>query len=47
MATEIRAADVSNTLRLFTSPSPFPNPRRLRLFMHETGIADHFDEQGL
>lgn len=31
-------------LRLFTSPSAFPNPQRLRIFMHEKGIADWFDE---
>ena len=31
-------------LRLFTSPSAFPNPQRLRLFLHEKGIADQFDE---
>jgi len=31
-------------LRLYTSPSAFPNPQRLRLFMHEKGIADQFDE---
>jgi len=31
-------------LRLFTSPSAFPNPQRLRLFMHEKGIADQFKE---
>lgn len=33
------------TLRLFTSPSAFPNPQRLRIFMHEKGIANRFDEQ--
>lgn len=27
-------------LRLFTSPSAFPNPQRLRLFIQEKGIAD-------
>ena len=31
-------------LRLYTSPSAFPNPQRLRLFIHEKGIADQFDE---
>ena len=31
-------------LSLFTSPSALPNPQRLRLFMHEKGIAHHFDE---
>ncbi len=30
--------------RLFTSPSAFPNPQRLRLFLHEKGIADRFEE---
>jgi glutathione S-transferase len=32
-------------LRLFTSPSAFPNPQRLRLFMHEKGIADQIEER--
>lgn len=32
-------------LRLFTSPSSFPNPQRLRLFMHEKGVANHFEER--
>ena len=31
-------------LRLYTSPSAFPNPQRLRLFIHEKGIASHFEE---
>ena len=31
-------------LALYTSPSAFPNPQRLRLFIHEKGIADLFDE---
>ena len=35
----------SSKLRLFTSPSAFPNPQRLRIFLHEKGIADRFDEQ--
>lgn len=30
--------------QIFTSPSAFPNPQRLRLFMHEKGITNHFDE---
>jgi glutathione S-transferase len=30
---------------LFTSPSAFPNPQRLRLFVHEKGIADQFEER--
>ena len=33
-----------NQLRLYTSPSAFPNPQRLRLFIHEKGIAEHIDE---
>ena len=37
-------AMMSDKLKLFTSPSAFPNPQRLRIFMHEKGIADHFDE---
>lgn len=36
---------MTDKLRLFTSPSAFPNPQRLRLFMHEKGIADQFSEQ--
>ena len=35
---------MTSKLHLFTSPSAFPNPQRLRLFMHEKGIADQFDE---
>jgi len=31
-------------LKLFTSPSAFPNPQRLRLLMNEKGIAAQFDE---
>ena len=31
-------------LRLFTSPSAFPNPQRLRLFLHEKGIANLVEE---
>lgn len=31
-------------LRLYTSPSAFPNPQRLRLFIHEKGIADRIEE---
>ncbi len=30
--------------RLYTSPSAFPNPQRLRLFMHEKSIADTVEE---
>jgi len=32
------------TLRLFTSPSVFPNPQRVRLLIHEKGIADRIEE---
>jgi glutathione S-transferase len=32
-------------LQLFTSPSAFVNPQRLRIFIHEKGIADRFDER--
>lgn len=35
---------MADRLRLFTSPSAFPNPQRLRLFIHEKGIAEHFEE---
>ncbi|RYC31684.1 glutathione S-transferase [Lichenibacterium minor] len=35
---------MADKLKLYTSPSAFPNPQRLRLFMHEKGIAGHFDE---
>lgn len=34
----------ADKLPLFTSPSAFPNPQRLRLFMHEKGIASQFAE---
>jgi len=33
------------SLRLFTSPSAFPNPQRLRIFMCEKGIANQFEER--
>ena len=36
---------MTTQLQLFTSPSAFPNPQRLRLFMHEKGIADQFAER--
>jgi len=36
---------MTSKLRLFTSPSAFPNPQRLRLFLHEKGIADQFEER--
>jgi glutathione S-transferase len=35
---------MTSKLHVFTSPSAFPNPQRLRLFMHEKGIADQFQE---
>ena len=35
---------MTEKLKLYTSPSAFPNPQRLRLFIHEKGIADQFDE---
>ena len=36
-----------NKLKLFTSPSVFPNPQRVRLLMFEKGIADQVEEQVL
>jgi len=41
---ETQGFRMTASLRIFTSPSAFPNPQRLRLFMHEKGIADQFDE---
>ena len=35
---------MAEKLRLYTSPSAFPNPQRLRLFIHEKGIQDAFEE---
>lgn len=35
---------MTEKLRLYTSPSAFPNPQRLRLFIHEKGIAGEIDE---
>lgn len=35
---------MTDKLRLYTSPSAFPNPQRLRLFLHEKGIAGDFEE---
>jgi glutathione S-transferase len=35
---------MTTRLQLFTSPSSFPKLQRLRLFMHEKGIADRFVE---
>lgn len=34
---------IAGKLRVFTSPSAFPNPQRLRLFALEKGIADEFE----
>ena len=36
-----------NKLKLFTSPSVFPNPQRVRLLMHEKGIVAEVEEQVL
>jgi len=36
---------MSERLKIHTAPSAFPNPQRVRLFMHEKGVADQFDEQ--
>ena len=33
-----------DTFRVYTSPSVFPNPQRLRLFTLEKGIADRIEE---
>ena len=38
-------SQTASKLQLFTSPSAFPNPQRLRIFLHEKGIADRFDER--
>ena len=35
---------MTERFRLYTSPSAFPNPQRLRLFLHEKGIAEQFEE---
>jgi len=35
---------MSDRFRVYTSPSAFPNPQRLRLFTHEKGIAGEIDE---
>lgn len=35
---------MTERLRLYTSPSAFPNPQRLRLFLYEKGIAEQFEE---
>ena len=35
---------MTKPLRLFTSPSAFPNPQRVRLFMLEKGIESHIEE---
>jgi len=35
---------MSDRFRVYTSPSAFPNPQRLRLFVHEKGIADRIEE---
>ena len=35
---------MSAKLKVFTSPSAFPNPQRLRLFQFEKGINQHIEE---
>ena len=35
---------MAKKLRIYTSPSAFPNPQRVRLFAHEKGIAHLLDE---
>ena len=35
---------MTETLRLFTSTSVFPNPQRVRLLLHEKGIVDRVEE---
>jgi glutathione S-transferase len=42
---KVEAPHLKTPLQLFTSPSAFPNPQRLRLFLHEKGIADRFEER--
>jgi glutathione S-transferase len=36
-----------NKLVIYTSPSAFPNPQRVRLLVHEKGIADQLEERVL
>lgn len=35
---------MADKLRLYTSPAAFPNPQRVRLLIHEKGIAAHIEE---
>ena len=35
---------MAGKMRLFTASSAFPNPQRVRLFMHEKGIHSDFEE---
>lgn len=35
---------MTTRLTLFTSPAAFPNPQRLRLFIHKKGIPENFEE---
>jgi glutathione S-transferase len=44
MSSTSSTSSTSSKLQVFTSPSAFPNPQRLRLFMHEKGIAELFNE---
>ena len=34
---------MSDKPKIYTAPSAFPNPQRLRLFMHEKGIAEAYE----
>jgi len=44
MSANLEAIMSATKLRIFTSPSAFPNPQRVRLFMYEKGITHHVDE---
>lgn len=35
---------MSTKLKLYTAVAAYPNPQRLRLFLHEKGIADAVEE---
>ena len=35
---------MTERLRLYTANAAYPNPQRIRLLMHEKGIADHIEE---
>ena len=36
---------MTDKLTLYTSPSAFPNPQRLRLMIHEKGIAARIERR--